>query len=151
MKSISLLLLLSLVVSLSAAVPEGSFVGVRSFGVGALFGEPTALSAKWNMSGTDSLAFHLGWSFASDGIFGGIDYLFHQPWLPQPWRPYLGIGGRFGIGNDSFWLAGRGLLGIEYLFLNGNLGVGVEMGIGLGIIPEIGLDLSGGLSIRYYF
>jgi len=151
MKTLSLLLLLSLAVTLFAAIPEGSFVGVRPFGLGAIFGDPTALSAKWNITAKDSLAFHLGWSFGANGIFGGVDYLFHQPWLTIPWRPYLGLGGRFGIWGESFYLAGRGLVGIEYLFLNGQLGVAAELGLGLGIMPEIALDLSGGIAIRYYF
>jgi|GEM_PF-3888781 len=162
MRTLSLLLLLSLVVSLSAAVPEGSFVGVRSFGAGAIFGEPTALSAKWNMTPGNALAFHLGWSLGTNGINGGVDYLFHQPWVTLPWRPYLGVGGRLGIwGNNkfkddnpdatNFHLAGRGLVGIEYLFLGGQLGAAAELGLGLTILPGIGLDISGGIAIRYYF
>ena len=155
MKTLSLLLLLSLAVTLYAAIPEGSFVGVHPFGAGAIFGDPTALSAKWNFAPRSALAFHLGWSLGANGINGGVDYLFHQPWLNLPWRPYLGVGGRLGIWGvekaGGFYLAGRGLVGTEYLFLGGQLGAAAELGIGLAILPEIGFDLSGGVAIRYYF
>lgn len=162
MKKFTLLLLLCLAISVVAAIPEGSFVGVRPFGAGAIFGEPTALSAKWNMSSANALAFHLGWSLGMNGINGGVDFLLHQPWLALPWRPYLGIGGRLGVWDNNkfkddypdatnFHLAGRGLVGVEYLFLGGQLGAAAELGLGLTILPGIGLDLSGGIAIRYYF
>ena len=132
---------------------------VRDFGLGLIIGEPTGLSAKWNFSPPSAIDFHLAWSILGGGIAGGADYLFHFGWLESPWRPYLGVGGRVAIheakkdetGESEMHVSGRGLIGIEYLFLEGHLGVSAEIGLGLDFIPAVGFDVSGGLALRYYF
>jgi hypothetical protein len=131
---------------------------VRDFGLGLIVGEPTGLSAKWNFLPPHALDFHLAWSF-SGGIAAGADWLVHTGWLALPWRPYLGVGGRMAVheakkdepGEGEVHVSGRGLIGCEYLFLEGHLGVAAEIGLGLDFIPAVGFDVSGGLALRYYF
>lgn len=137
---------------------------VREFGLGLIIGEPTGISAKWNFSPPYAVDFHLAWSF-NGGIAAGADWLVHMGWLPFPWRPYLGAGGRMAVhegkkddvgepgepGEGEVHVSGRGLVGIEYLFLEGHLGVAAEIGLGLDFVPAVGFDLSGGIAFRYYF
>jgi hypothetical protein len=153
---VRLVVVLLLVTVLAAAAQ------VRDFGLGLIVGEPTGLSAKWNFSPPHAVDFHLAWSF-SGGIAAGADWLIHMGWLGYPWRPYLGVGGRMAVhegkkddedgepGEGEVHVSGRGLVGIEYLFLEGHLGVAAEIGLGLDFVPAVGFDLSGGLAIRYYF
>ena len=147
------LLIVLLILAFAAAAQ------VRDFGLGLIIGEPTGLSAKWNLGSVHAIDFHLAWSF-NGGIAAGADWLIHMGWLPAPWRPYLGVGGRMAVheadkdvenSTDVVHVAGRGLIGCEYLFLEGHLGVAAEIGLGLDFIPAVGFDLSGGLAIRYYF
>jgi len=153
MRIVTVVLILALALVASAQV--------RDFGLGLIVGEPTGLSAKWNFSPPHALDFHLAWSF-NGGIAAGADWLIHMGWLPVPWRPYLGVGGRMAVheaGKDDHGelvegevhVSGRGLIGIEYLFLEGHLGVSAEIGLGLDFVPAVGFDISGGLALRYYF
>lgn len=153
-----------LTLTLLLALALGATAQVRTFGIGLIIGEPTGLSAKWNLDKTNALVFHLAWSLRG-GIAGGADYLIHTGWLPAPWRPYLGFGARIAIwdhdnaakpdeldeGETELHVSGRGLIGIEYLFLEGHLGVALEVGLGLDFIPAVDFDVSGGLALRYYF
>jgi len=147
--------------ALIVALALAASAQVRDFGLGLIVGEPTGLSAKWNFSPPSALDFHLAWSF-NGGIAAGADWLIHMGWLPVPWRPYLGVGGRMAVHEakkddhgepveGEVHVSGRGLIGCEYLFLEGHLGVSAEIGLGLDFVPAVGFDISGGLALRYYF
>ncbi|MCX7021901.1 MAG: hypothetical protein NTW26_06470 [bacterium] len=148
-----------LTVALILALALTASAQVRDFGLGLIIGEPTGLSAKWNFSPPSAIDFHLAWSILGGGIAAGADYLFHFGWLESPWRPYLGVGGRIAVFEENkgkfpeggMYVSGRGLIGVEYLFLEGHLGASAELGLGLYLIPGMGFDVSGGLALRYYF
>lgn len=143
----------------------------RTFGLGLVLGEPSALTIKvWQ---DRRQAFQAGLAFAFDNyilLYG--DYLYHFPGafgsrdrFVTQLAPYLGVGGifalstkdrsddhrYFGKSSGSFGLGVRVPLGIEWKPAHPPLGVFLEFVPGLTVVPATKAYLQGGIGIRYYF
>ena len=166
-----ILLVCGLSQSAHSAAAAKSSTGGRNFGLGAILGSPTAITAKHWANNRD--AFDAGVSFALYDyflIYG--DYLYHfagalgsRTKVAAALYPYVGIGGLVVFttkdrGNDEHFLGRRsgtvGLgmripLGIEWRPGHPPLGVYFELAPGISIIPATSAFIQGGIGIRYYF
>lgn len=140
-----------------------------NFGVGAIIGDPTALSGKYFMGET---AFDAGLSISHHELLIYGDYLRHfkgvlghQNEFVSALTPYLGVGPVFAFAdgnsdhghhfiendNDDFTFGGRIPFGVEWMSTDLPLGVSLEIAPGIKIIPETNGFVQGGLALRYYF
>ncbi len=151
-----------LVLVLSPAVWAGGPVkGGGNFGLGLIVGEPTGLS--WKLWQGDSRAWDgaVAWSFIDDGYLRvHADYLWHDFSLIPVERGqlpfYFGVGGTLWSGNrahydKSFNLGVRGVAGLEYIFPEAPVDIFLELAPTLGLVPETGFDIQGGLGARIFF
>jgi hypothetical protein len=149
----------------------------RKFGLGAVLGDPTGLTAKLWVGPTNALDFGLGfyaYGFTdrcyvqngtqicnrggySDGTVN-MDYLWQSNIVRSTaqldW--HIGAGGRMAwIGNcsgDCVRLAARAPIGLDLMFQNPSfLEVFFEIAFDLNVIPGVWLDIDGGLGARFYF
>jgi hypothetical protein len=140
-----------------------------NFGLGVIFGDPTALSAKIYQDHND--AFDIGLAFAlSDYILIYGDYLRHFPGafghssqFVSSLRPYIGIGPilvfdtddhdrhHYFDREDNFALGARVPFGIEWIAPNIPLGISVEIVPGIEVIPSTDGFVQAGIAFRYYF
>ncbi len=140
-------------------------------GLGVIFGNPTALTGKYNSS--SNLAYDFGLAFSmSDYFLAYGDYLVLKPngfgnrskFISQL-IPYYGIGGVIAITNkertsDDRVLSKRsgslgvGLripFGVEWRPIDPEFGFFFEVVPGISLVPETTAMFQGGLGLRYYF
>lgn len=126
----------------------------RGFGIGAIFGEPTGVSAKAWLSGTNALDFGAAWSWARTGYFHlHVDYLWHFPSairVSERFVPYVGVGGRFGARTDAV-LGARVVGGLAWWPRTVPLDVFVEIAPILDLAPATEMSLNGGIGVRFFF
>ena len=150
----------------------------RKFGIGFVIGDPTGLSAKWWIGGTNALDFGLGfWGYGfndrcwvdnngathcdrfgySNGTFN-MDYLWQSNIVrgqaQLDW--HVGVGGRLTwIGDcngDCARIGARGAIGLDLMFNNPSfLEVFFEVAPVFVLVPGLWLDIEGGLGVRFYF
>jgi len=165
---------MKVLIQLSLVVLLGWGAGARAeskLGVGFILGSPTALSAKWYES--DKRAFDLQMAFFQDHYFLLYgDYLVHFPGaFRAPHRfirelsPYIGVGpfmafatkdrhprGKyFDDDDDDFAIGVRVPFGIEWIWDEIPIGIGLEIAPGIVVAPSTDGVVQGGLTLRYYF
>src|SRR5262245_22378569 len=146
----------------------------RKFGLGVAIGDPTGLVAKWWIAPTNALDFGLGfWGYGINnrcfnngtcpgyGYHGGtfnIDYLWQSNIVrgtaQLDW--HVGLGGRTvwvnNCAGDCVAVAARGPIGLDLMFNNPSfLEVFFEIAPAFYLVPGFGLDIEGGLGVRFYF
>ncbi|HOP29965.1 MAG TPA: hypothetical protein P5120_13640 [Spirochaetota bacterium] len=139
------------------------FAASGDFGAGFILGEPTGLTAKYFITGTDAVDSGLGASY-HNGFYIYADYLKHFPEVfpVDGLALYVGAGagfhhhnrddeGRHHDGDDYNSLECRIPVGLEYTLQKAPLGIFLELVPALEIIPDIDSDIRGGLGLRYYF
>lgn len=124
------------------------------FGVGAIIGEPTGLSAKSWLSSHDAVDAGVAWSISNGWLHVHADYLRHTfgliPVEEGQLPLYFGLGAKIGFGPDIS-IGARVPVGLAYLFDGTPLDVFIELVPGLEIIPETKFDIGGGIGVRYWF
>ena len=138
------------------------------FGLGAIIGEPTGISAKLWTSSVNAFDFGLGWSIGVDRIGrykgnydGGRRVHFHMDYLwhsfdaihsSERFPLYYGFGGRMnsGAGYDGS-VAVRGVFGIAWLPHNTPIDVFLELVPSLQLTSSTGFGLDAGIGVRYFF
>ncbi len=140
----------------------------RKFGLGAIVGEPTGLSAKLWLSNENALAFGLGWSVEGYRVDGydadysqvtrthiHVDYLWHSFYALSSngqFPLYYGIGGRINTGPEySGTFAVRGVLGIEWLPRQTPLDIFIEVVPTLQLVNSTGFGFDAGIGARFFF
>lgn len=127
----------------------------RSFGIGAMFGEPAGVSIKsWN---NDRSAFDVGaaWSLSgrNEAIHLHTDYLLHS-WFEDPDAQrlafYYGIGAR-AIFTEDPKVGARIPLGLTYVFQNIPFDIFVEAVPIIDLTPDTEFAGNGAVGLRYYF
>jgi hypothetical protein len=148
----------------------------RKFGIGFVLGDPTGVSAKWWIGGTNALDAGLGfWGFGVNnqcfrdnnnnvvcpGFGGGgtlnVDYLWQSNIVrgqaQLDW--HVGFGGRAifwnGCAGDCVAIGARGPIGLDLMFNNPSfLEVFFEIAPAFYIVPGVGFTIEGGLGVRFY-
>lgn len=137
-------------------------------GVGAILGDPTALSLK-HFIGTDAIDGGLG--FGRHEVILYADYLKHFPGklgkqnaFVANLTPYVGVGPVFAFGDndkknkhfiddddDDFAFGARIPFGAEWMSREIPIGISLEIVPGIVVVPSTDAFVQGGLAIRYYF
>lgn len=134
--------------SIDAGLPTG-------FALGVIIGRPTGINLKTGISKKHAIDFKIGWSFPEERIHFAVNYLSYFPeWVrKEGWYPYLDVGGRLEMKQEQderqLNLGIRVGVGIEYVYRQ--LGLVGELCPVVELVPEINLDLEGGIGVRYYF
>jgi hypothetical protein len=133
----------------------GLFAQNSGFGLGAVFGEPTGLSAKLWTSDKTAIDGAAAWSFSGSGYFHlHADFLIHNFDLISVSEGKLPL--YFGLGAFMDFASELGLgiripLGLAYHFDSAPLDVFAEMAPGLSLLPGTDFYFGGGIGIRFYF
>lgn len=150
MKGVFLALALSLLVVTGAVHARE-----KGFGLGAILGEPTGLSAKLWTSPTTAFDAGLAYSFRRNGhIHVHVDYLWHFSHVisgPERFVPFVGLGGRLSGGKSSGVLGVRFVGGLAWYPRDSPLEVFGELAPILDVIPATEFSANGGLGLRFYF
>ncbi|MBI3541922.1 MAG: hypothetical protein HY075_01420 [Deltaproteobacteria bacterium] len=121
-----------------------------TFGAGAIFGEPTGLTAKyWLNHSRDAIDFGLAYS-VRNYLMLYADKLWHFGRLPHQLSAYFGGGAGLFLGKDTR-VDLRIPVGVEWLPSRPRIGVFAELVPALRVAPSTGFDLNGGVGVRYYF
>lgn len=139
----------------------------HGFGIGAIVGEPTGLSAKLWTSKINAFDFGLGWSVGGDRISynghydGGSRIHFHMDYLWHSFNAitsterfpiYYGIGGRYNSGggyDGSFGV--RGVFGIAWFPRSTPIDLFVELVPVLQLTQSTGFGIDAAIGIRFFF
>lgn len=143
---------------LSSSVAMGSS---RQFGLGAIVGAPTGISASYQLTDSNRIAGALGWSLGDD-----VNYHIHGDFLllrpgavvidEIPLDVYFGIGARIkdrdtNDKDDDFRLGARAPVGIYYHFEDPSIEVFGEFAFIMDVIESTALDFNLGLGARFWF
>jgi len=159
MKKVAIIIMLAL--SISMAHAKGPVKGGGNFGIGLIAGEPTGISWKLWTGREKAWDGALAWSFIDEGYLRlHADYLWHDYQLIEVERGqlpvYFGIGGTLWSGQRAhyekrFNLGVRGVVGMEYIFPEAPVDIFLELAPTLGLVPETGFDVQGGIGLRFFF
>jgi hypothetical protein len=150
MKIIRLLLLLTSILFLTAALHAQSRPGNTELGI--ILGEPTGISAKFWQSGTTAIDAAAAWSFeGEESLHLHVSYLKHKPLDTQEGGLYLyyGLGARALFADDPRFGA-RIPVGLQYNIQNTRLSLFFEVAPTFDLIPETEFGVNGGLGVRYF-
>jgi hypothetical protein len=169
-------MLAALLLGAGARAAQATEVGYgRKIGLGFVLGDPTGLSAKYWVGATNAIDFGLGFTNYGAGFgpncyndntgrhcFGyfdtsvNVDYLWQSNIVRGPaqldW--YIGAGGRIIIfSGRGFNAAARMPVGLALMFNNPSfLEVFFEIVPAFYLVtPNWGLNIEGGLGVRFYF
>ncbi len=127
------------------------------FGLGIIIGEPTGVSAKLFLSGSNAIDAAVAWSLSgNNNLQIQADYLYHRYELIKVSKGQLpvffGIGGRFALRDNADDILGiRIPVGIAYEFANHPFDLFGEIVPIFDITPDTDFDLEGAIGARYYF
>jgi hypothetical protein len=127
----------------------------RGFGLGVILGEPTGLSGKYWVSGTNAVDAGMAWSFKDPGFFHiHADYLWHFPIQTgsvKQFALYTGVGGRIGARSEDPLVGIRIVGGIAFWPKDTPLDLFLEFAPVVDLVPATELSAQGGLGIRFFF
>lgn len=140
------------------------------FGLGFILGEPTGLSMKGWVNGTQAIDGALAWSLVGSGSFHAhVDYLFHnynlitvkKGRLPLYYGPGIRTrawhrhGHRHGrewhYDHDHADLGVRFPVGLNYQFASAPIDVFLEVVPSMNVLPATYFDVDAGLGMRFWF
>lgn len=124
----------------------------RGTGVGAIIGEPTAITVKHWVNSSQALQASIGWTLERRGgtqTSFSADFLWHEP-------VYLKEGGRlplfYGIGVYTFGEAGiRGTFGALFVLKNVPMDIFVQIHPAVSLTPGTDFRMQAGLGVRWFF
>jgi hypothetical protein len=134
-------------------------------GLGVILGEPTGFSIKYWIDKEQAVDGGVGWSFwDEDGFQLHADYLWHnfewlQPAVTAGKLPvYFGAGARLKFRDNNNWrdddgdtvFGLRAPAGISYLFDDKPIEVFAEIAPILDLAPDVELNLSLAVGMRFY-
>ncbi len=125
--------------------------------LGLFLGQPTGLSFRLGLSAEQSLEAKAAWDFVGSKD-GAAQFAFQANWLLElpgtlviedvDIPPYIGAGVALGVGNEVS-LGLRVPFGLVYRFEKAPLELGLEVGVGMSLVPATKFAIDGGLALRY--
>ena len=139
------------------ALAQSTLAERGPFGLGAIFGAPTGISAKYFLDESHAVDGAIAWDLSGDNDFHiHADYLYHNYSLITVEKGelpvYFGVGGRLKIRDnkdDEFGI--RFPIGLAYAFADVPIDVFAEVAPILDVVPDTEFDLEGGIGARFYF
>lgn len=142
-----------------------ALAGTGPFSLGVIIGAPTGLSAELDLGNRRSLDGALAWSSGKhERMYFHLDHLWHHgsalPDLDLPW--YWGIGGRLLTRDDNrerhendddydTHLGVRLPVGVRYRVADTPVTFFAEIAPVVDLVPDSGLQVTGGLGVRFRF
>lgn len=128
----------------------------RGFGLGIIVGEPTGISFKGWLNGTNAIDGALAWSFVRDGSFHAhADYLWHSFHVFETDEVvplYYGIGGRIKTEHhENARIGVRVAVGVGYLFRDAPVDLCLEIAPVVDLAPSTDLEANAGFGVRFWF
>jgi hypothetical protein len=135
----------------------------HNFGAGIVLGDPTGLTAKYNLSNQNAIDAALSFG-GHNNFYVHATYLWLMPPVfnikqyPVNW--YFGLGARLADhdhnhNNDDHdngtYLGVRGPLGLRMNFDNPRIELFGEVSFAMDVTPETDFDIDFGIGARYYF
>ena len=139
------------------ALAQSTLAERGPFGLGAIFGVPTGINAKYFLDDLNAIDAAVAWDLSGDNDFHvHADYLFHTYSLITVEKGelpvFFGIGGRLKIRDDKEDEFGiRFPLGLAYVFADVPIDVFAEVAPILDVVHDTEFDLEGGIGARFYF
>ena len=132
-----------------------SFAQQSGFGLGVMLGEPTGISTKGWVSGSNAIDGGIAWSFTKKASFHiHADYLMHLYNLinvPKGKLPfYFGIGARVKF-SDKTKVGIRIPLGLDYQFAGAPIDIFLELVPILELVPKTEFSFNAALGARFFF
>lgn len=136
------------------------FVKAENFGIGAVIGDPTGISAKMWLSKTTAVDGAFAWSMSGPtAIHVQSDYLLHELSLfnlgSLPMNLYYGAGARIssysGNKKTGLGIGARAPLGVSYQFKRQPVELFGELALVLELTPDTAALFNLGIGGRYYF
>ncbi len=128
----------------------------HGFGIGAMIGEPTGISAKYWLNNINALDFGLAYSFVrkNSAVSLHADYLYHAFDVIKSTHRiplYYGFGARmrFISGSDNAFGV-RGVVGLAWLGEQAPFDVFLEVVPVFNLFPSTSLNLDAAIGARYY-
>jgi hypothetical protein len=142
-------------------VREGGLAPYRGFGVGAIFGDPTALALGLRIDDNNALQLLAGWGFADphgSRVNLSLDYQWHfiiiNPNMSGAGAlsPYVGLGGKIGLfeKNPEVTAGLRVPVGLSFFISGTPLEIFAEVVPGVMLAPAVDALVDGGLGLRFY-
>jgi hypothetical protein len=125
------------------------------FGLGAIVGEPTGVSASLPTGPNTAFNGLVGYEFARDHNLTVLaDYVWHHrgliPVEPGDVSFYAGPGARLSLGRETE--AGvRAVLGVDYTFDNAPVQLLLEVCPGINVVPNTLPHTTAGIGARFFF
>jgi len=132
-----------------------SLAARNNFGLGAIIGEPSGISAKLWLDNKQAIDGALSFSFGEHSEFSfHSDYLWHRSDQFEVEQGklllYYGLGARI-KSADNFRLGIRAPAGLNYIFATAPLDIFLEIAPVLDLINKTEFRLTGALGARYFF
>lgn len=145
-----------LIITIISAAYSFSYSQDKGWGAGIIVGEPTGISVKYWLNGTNALDYGLGSSFAANSrIHLHVDYLWHMYDVFQSTETfvlYYGPGLRVKTrkdGDSNFGI--RGVMGVNWFVKTSPLDVFAEVVPVLDLAPDLRMTVNAGIGVRYFF
>lgn len=131
----------------------------NSFGLGAVIGEPTGISAKMWLDRTSAIDGAFAWSLSGpQAIHIHTDYLVHELGFfslgKRPLNLFYGAGGRlssYSGKKSGLGIGARAPLGLSYQFKNPSVELFTEVAAILELTPSTEFQFGIGIGGRFYF
>jgi hypothetical protein len=126
-----------------------------SFGLGLIVGQPTGLTAAFELSEKTAIDAALGLSiFDGRDFYLHVEFLYYLPTLLNEnafdLNAYLGIGGWFVAAGDAV-IGARAPFGLSLDFNNAPIQIFAELSVLLAVAPDAKGSIRGAAGFRYYF
>ncbi|MFA5498353.1 MAG: hypothetical protein WC327_02290 [Candidatus Cloacimonadia bacterium] len=127
-------------------------------GIGIIVGQPSGISFKQWLGGSNAVDAAVAWSFLEGGgLYGHVNYLYENKSnvadLNIPW--FWGIGANVGSwksGDDlEIGLGVRVPIGLNFRFQKIPSELFFEVAPGLDVVPSVGFGIGGALGYRFIF
>ena len=146
-----------LIVAIIFGTLSSAAAAENRFGLGLIIGEPTGLSANYQLSEDNSIDMAVAWNVSGNNDFVlHADYLWYKNGFFQAGEAkmplYFGVGGRMVMrSNKSDKFGIRVPIGISYRFADpGFVELFGELAPVLDLAPSMKLDFNAAVGVRFY-